>query len=223
MDELSNITWLGHASFFLTDKASGNKIYYIDPFDLRQQSLEKGDIIFITHAHQDHCSPDDVQKLLKPDSVVVAPIDCLESLGIPEPNHSPVSPNQSYTVKGVSFLTIAAYNVHKNRLHAHPKANNWVGYILTIDGKKIYHAGDTDFTPEMKTLKDMHLDVAMLPMGGTFTMDVTEMAEAANYIAAKVTVPMHYKRLLGNTYKEAEATLQRLVTNSKVVILDELS
>lgn len=222
MNEINNIVWLGHASFFFTDKESGNRIYYVDPFDLRQTNLEKGDLIFITHAHYDHLSFEDVKKIIKSESIVIAPIDCLEKMNIDEYQTYPVSPNQTYSVKGFSFLTIPAYNTHPEKQSFHPKANNWVGYIFTLNGKKIYHAGDTDFTPEMKTLKEMNLDITMLPIGGTYTMDVEEAAQAANAIAAKITIPMHYKRLLKENSQEAEEQLKNLVTNSQVVVLEEL-
>ncbi len=222
MEQLDDITWFGHASFCFTDKSSSNTIYYIDPFDLPKKPLEKADLIFITHAHSDHFSPPDLQVILKDETVIIAPVDILEKLELPQNQKVAVSPNQAYEVKGFSFITIAAYNNHPARLQAHPKENNWVGYIFIINDKKIYHAGDTDFIPEMNTLTNMHLDIALLPIGGKFTMDVNEAAQAANVIAAKITVPMHYKRLLGDSYKKAEETLKKEVTNSKVVILKEL-
>lgn len=222
MDAPPDITWLGHASFVFTDNESGNRIYYVDPFDLQQKTLEKADIIFITHAHYDHCSADDVQKLLKDDSVVIAPPDCLSVLQIDAEKQFPVTPNSSFTIKNFSFQTIPAYNTNPKRLSFHPKENNWIGYIFLLNGKKVYHAGDTDFIPEMRALKNLHLDVAMLPMGGTYTMDVNDMIQAANAIEAKITIPMHYKRLLGDAYKETEEKLKRGVTNSKIVILQEL-
>lgn len=213
---MENLEWFGHASFQFTDQ-NGNKIYYVDPFDLKSKELEPADLIFITHAHYDHCSFDDVKKILKDDSIIVAPPDCLEKIGV-QNQKQPVEPNKSYEVKGFKFSTIPAYNIDKNY---HPKENNWVGYIFEFNGKKIYHAGDTDFIPEMNNLKNLNLDLAMLPIGGTYTMDVDEAIEAANAIGAKTTIPMHYKRLLGELYKEAEEKFKTGVTNSKVLILEE--
>lgn len=222
MENLENITWLGHASFFFTDEKSGKRIYYVDPFDLHQQNLPQADLIFITHAHYDHCSSEDIKKIMNNATIVIAPQSCFDVLKLPVQQMHAVEPNKSYTVKDFYFQTIPAYNVHPQRLQAHPRENNWVGYIFTLNGKKIYHAGDTDFTPEMKSLDKLEIDVAMMPMGGKFTMDVEEMIEAANTIAAKITIPMHYKRLLGEHYKGAEEKLKKGVTNSKVVILEEL-
>ena len=219
---MDDVTWLGHASFFFVDKQSGNCIYYIDPFDLKQQSLKPADLIFITHAHYDHCSSDDIKKIMKDTTMVIAPRSCLDTLELPTEQMYTVEPNNSYTVKEFSFHTIPAYNIHPQRLQAHPRKNNWVGYIFTLNGKKIYHAGDTDFIPEMEKLKELNLDIAMMPMGGKFTMDVDDMIKAANTIAAKTTIPMHYKRLLGEGYKEAEDKLKAGVKNSEVIILKEL-
>lgn len=222
MDELSNINWLGHASFKIRDEVSGNLIYYIDPFDFKLSEYDKADIIFITHDHFDHCSRDDVGKIFKQTTVIVAPQNCFPNLELPveEYHEFEVVPNKNYEVRRVKFRTVPAYNIHPQRLQAHPRANNWVGYILNVSGQTIYHAGDTDFIPEMKSLGK--IDIAMLPMGGKYTMDVGEAIQAANAIAAKITIPMHYKRLLGKKAQGAEEKLKAGVTKSKVVILPEV-
>jgi L-ascorbate metabolism protein UlaG (beta-lactamase superfamily) len=221
MYSLKDITWYGHASFLFVDH-NGNRMYYIDPFDLPKIPLKKADIIFITHAHPDHLSPNDIAPLLQEDTSVIAPIDCLEQLHLSENQQYPVLPHEEHIVKGIEFITLPAYNTHKERLNAHPKAKNWVGYVITLNGRKLYHAGDTDFIPEMETLHALHLDIAMLPIGGTYTMDIEEAAKAANTIAAKTTVPIHYKRLLGEAAKTAEETFKKLVTNSTVTLLEEV-
>jgi L-ascorbate metabolism protein UlaG (beta-lactamase superfamily) len=218
---MENISWFGHASFYFVDK-NNNKIYFIDPFQLSKRAKEKADIIFITHAHSDHFSPSDIEEIIKDDTVVVATADVLEKIGIEDERKISVVPNKDYDIKGFHFSTIPAYNNHPEKLNFHPKSNNWVGYIFELNGKKIYHAGDTDFTQEMKSLKDLILDIAMLPVGGTYTMDVTEAAQAANAICAKITIPMHYRNLLGEKAKDAEQKFKSLVTNSNVVILEEL-
>ncbi|MEK7558826.1 MAG: MBL fold metallo-hydrolase [Patescibacteria group bacterium] len=219
---MDGINWLGHASFFFEDK-SGNKIYFVDPFELGDKKLEKADLIFITHAHYDHFSQEDIDKITKDETVIIAPPDILEKISIENSRKIKVEPNKDYETKGFKFSTIPAYNHRPGREEKHPRRNNWVGYIFELNNKKVYHAGDTDFTDEMRKLKDLNLDVAMMPMGGNFTMDVDEMIEAANYIVAKVTIPIHYKKLLGENYKEAEEKLKSAVTNSKVLILTEFS
>lgn len=223
MENLENIRWFGHASFAITDSLNGNRIYFIDPFELPNLGSERADLVFVTHAHYDHLSEGDINHILKPDTTVIATPDSLATLKIPNEQKFEVSPNNSYDVKGTKFETTPAYNVKPERLNAHPKENNWVGYVLFVNNQKIYHAGDTDFIPEMRGLASKTLDIAMLPMGGTYTMEVDEMIEAANEIKAKITIPMHYRRLLGGKYKEAEEKLKQGVTNSKVVILEEVS
>jgi len=220
---VDNIRWFGHASFAITDSVNGNRIYFIDPFELPSSNSDKADLIFVTHAHYDHLSEGDINHILKPETSVIATPDSLATLKIPNEQKFEVAPSNSYDVKGTKFETIPAYNVREDRLNYHPKSNNWVGYILFVNNQKIYHAGDTDFIPEMQNLASKSLDIAMLPMGGTYTMDVYEMIEAANAIKAKITIPMHYRRFLGDKYKEAEEKLKAGVTNSKVVILEELS
>lgn len=221
---MENIRWFGHASFVITDTVSGNRIYYIDPYELPTGSnLKKADLVFVTHAHQDHLSEGDIDHILKPETTVIATPDSLATLKIPDEQKFPVASNKDYSIKGTKFETIPAYNANPERLNAHPKSNNWVGYILSVNNQKIYHAGDTDFIPEMKDLVAENIDIAMLPMGGTYTMDVSEAIEAANSIKAKITIPMHYRRLLGDKYKEAEEKLKHGVTSSKVVILEEVS
>lgn len=218
---MENITWYGHASFSFVDN-NGQRIYYVDPFSLPALSLPKGDLIFITHAHPDHFSPADLAKIIKDDTVIIAPPDILSKIERNETLKIKVEPNKSYAIKGFKFQTIPAYNSNPAKLYFHPKANHWVGYIFELNGKKIYHAGDTDFIEEMKSLKDMKLDVAMLPMDGHYTMTVEEAAQAANAIAAKQTVPMHYRRQNPQNYQELEEKFKKLVKNSEVVVIEEL-
>lgn len=212
------IKWFGHASFAITDLINKNRIYFLDPFDLKS-AKEKADIIFITHVHYDHCSPEDIKKILKESTVIVSVPGPVDGMGLKNAIvHA--EPNKEYNVSGVRVKTVPAYNVKPERLRFHPKENRWVGYIIFVNGKSIYHAGDTDFIPEMKDLASEKLTVAMLPIGGTYTMDVDEAVEAANAIKAEITVPMHYKRLQGDKFKDAEDRFKAGVKG--VLILDDL-
>lgn len=217
------IKWFGHASFCFVDKTSGNRVYYVDPFDLGEKEIEPADLVFITHAHHDHFSPDDLEMITHDETTVVAPPELLLQIDRSDSLKQGVMPNNSYDVKGFKFSTIPAYNIRPERLSFHPKENNWVGYIFEINSQKVYHAGDTDFIPEMKDLKNQDLDIVLLPIGGTYTMDVAEAIEAANAISAKTTIPMHYRSLLKERFKEAEEKFKSGVTNSKVVILEEVN
>lgn len=217
---LDSIKWFGHASFMFADKVSGNRIYYVDPFEFKGAGKEKADIIFITHAHYDHCDSDSVKKIMKPTTIIVVPGGCKEKLGV-KAEFVDAVPNREYDVNGFKFRTVPSYNVKPDRLQYHPKGNSWVGYVFQLNNQTVYHAGDTDFIPEMKQIGK--INVAMLPIGGTYTMDADEAIVAANTIAADITVPMHYRRLLGDAYKSAEEKLKVGVKNSKVVILEQVA
>lgn len=125
------------------------------------------------------------------------------------------SPGKDFPLGEMKVRTIPAYNIKPERVEYHPKANSWVGYILNINGKIVYHAGDTDFIPEMRQLKG--IDLALLPIGGTFTMDVDEAVEAANTIKARVTAPIHYRRLLGDKAEEAEERFKKGVKGETII------
>ena len=215
---LDEITWFGHASFLIHDKLNNKNIYYLDPFDLKEKPTEPADIIFITHAHYDHFSPKDMQKILNDDTLVVAVNGC-ESLQLPQERFLMTEPNKEFELKGIKIKTVPAYNIKPERLQFHPKTNKWVGYILEVNNTKIYHAGDTDFIPEMRNFPKF--DVALLPIGGTYVMDVDEAIQAANTIKAEVTVPMHYRALIKD-YEEAEKKFKAGVKGN-VAILDEVA
>ncbi len=198
------IEWLGHASFKISDKL----VIYIDPYVLPAEP-EKADLIFVTHEHYDHCAVDNIKKLVKEDTQVVITEDCIAKLsGL---KTFPVVPGKSYEIKGIKFETVPAYNLNKA---FHTKASNWVGYIIEIDGVRIYHAGDTDFIPEMKELK---VDIALMPVGGTYTMNAEEAAEAVNSFKPKVAIPMHYGKIVGS--KADAEKFKELVKEAEVVIL----
>ncbi|MEM5869642.1 MAG: MBL fold metallo-hydrolase [Candidatus Aenigmatarchaeota archaeon] len=202
--EKLKIKWLGHASFKISNKLT----IYIDPFQVTEK--DKADLIFITHEHYDHCSVDDIRKLVKEDTVAVITEDCIAKLR--NFKTFPVLPGKSYEVKGIKFSTVPAYNLSKA---FHTRASNWVGYVIEIEGVRIYHAGDTDFVPEMKELKA--IDIALLPVGGTYTMNAEEAAKAVNSFKPKVAVPMHYGKIVGSE-RDAER-FKELVKEARVEIL----
>jgi L-ascorbate metabolism protein UlaG (beta-lactamase superfamily) len=190
MDMLEKMEWLGHDTFKIE---SGGKVIYTDPFKL-SGGLPKADLILITHEHHDHCSPEDVAKIVKKETVIVSPGDCDGGL---TGNVRKVKPGDKLTEQGVAIETVAAYNTNKV---FHPKTNAWVGYIFTVEGTRIYIAGDTDHIPEMK---DYRCDIALLPVSGTYVMTAEEAVKAADDIKPKVAVPMHYASIVGSE-KDAE-------------------
>ena len=186
---LENIEVLYHSSI----KINKGVIIYFDPFKIDKE-YHDADIIFITHSHYDHYSEEDILKVRKESTHVVAPVDLLENLltlGFTKESITTVKPNENYNVNGLTFKTIPAYNTNKS---FHPKSNNWVGYLLTLNDTIYYIAGDTDITEENKQVK---CDVAFVPIGGTYTMDYKEAAELINEIKPKIAVPTHYAAIVG--------------------------
>ncbi len=178
------IRFLGHASFIIEDE---QKIA-IDPFDLKIK--ETVDFVFITHSHYDHCSPEDVAKILGQNTIIIAPEDCREKLTGIGKKIVTVSPNNSYDTE-IKFKTVPAYNLSKP---FHPRANNWVGYIIYLT-ESVYHPGDTDLIPEMK---EVQTDYFLVPIGGTYTMSPEEGVQAVNTVSCKYAIPMHYGKIVGS-------------------------
>jgi len=186
-----SIAWLGHATFKID---IDGRILYIDPWKV-EAAAGDGDIVLVSHSHYDHYSQEDIRKVASEDAVLVASSDVViaEGAGISlEPGKSTVQ--QDITIEG-----IPAYNIGKE---FHPRGNNWLGFIIQAGGKRIYYAGDTDVTNEMKNLKD--IDCALLPVGGTYTMDAVEAAEAASAFRPGTAVPYHWGDIIGSG-KDAEA------------------
>ncbi len=170
-----------------------NKTIYIDPFKIDKE-YNDADYIFITHSHYDHLSIEDIKKVYKDNTKYIIPvneIDKLSELKIDEHNILGVLPNEEYMIDDIKFSTVPSYNINKDY---HKKEYNWVGYLLYLD--YIYYiAGDTDLIDEIKNIK---CDIAMVPIGGTYTMDPVEAAKLINTIKPKVTVPIHYGTITGD-------------------------
>ena len=188
-------------------KIKGSKTIYIDPYKIEEE-YKDADYIFSTHSHYDHFSEEDIKKIIKPETkIIVVESSKEETLKLTE-NVYVVEPEKEYEIDELSFCTKYAYNVDKQ---FHPRENNWVGFIINLDGEKYYIAGDTDNIPE---LQDVECDVAFLPVGGTYTMNYEEAANLANVIKAKTVVPTHYGVLVG---KEEDAIKFKELVKSKNV------
>ena len=201
---VKNITWLGHDTFRV---AAGGKVIYFDPYDLK--SAVPADLIFITHDHYDHCVPDDVIKLLKADTVIVTDAACAKKL---KGTVKTVRPGDRITAGGIAVEAVPAYNTDKK---FHPKADGKLGFVITVEGVRIYHAGDTDKIPEMKKLK---ADIALLPVSGTYVMTAAQAVEAALVLKPAVAIPMHYGAIVGSE-DDAKKFAEGLKGKIEVVVL----
>ncbi|KYH42549.1 MAG: conserved hypothetical protein, metallo-beta-lactamase superfamily [Candidatus Bathyarchaeota archaeon B26-1] len=201
------IRWLGHASFMIK---SGEKVIYMDPYE--GDYMEKADLILVSHSHYDHCDASKIRRARKEGTVIIAPPECASKIE----GAKPIKPGEKATVDNIVVEAVPAYNYKRFRAPGtpfHPKGFG-VGYVITVEGRRIYHAGDTDFIPEMKELKD--IDLALLPIGGTYTMDSPEAAEAARAINPKAVIPMHY---FGADPEEFRRLLESTSPDIKIVIL----
>lgn len=207
------ITWLGHDGFKLKKDAT----VYIDPYKLAG-TPEPGDLVLVTHEHFDHLSPDDLKKVVGPATTIVT-LSAAESAaaGLHPKAVRVVHPGDRLEVGGVQIEVLPAYNVNKFRAPGqpfHPQQDGKLGFILGIGGIRIYHAGDTDQIPEMARAKGV--DVALLPVSGTYVMTAQEAVEACRAIAPKVAIPMHYGAIVGST---ADAEFFRSRAGCRVEVL----
>ncbi len=189
---IDNISLIAQNAIRIMNKEG--KVIYFDPFKINGKFKNDADVIFITHSHFDHFSPEDIMQIKKDSTVVVAPKDLQNDIERLEIEHYLiVSPNEINELNGMSFSTIPAYNTNKN---FHKKEYDWVGYIVDIDGKKVYVAGDTDDTPEARSVK---CDVALVPIGGTYTMNAEEAVELIkNMKPSEMAIPTHYQTIVGS-------------------------
>lgn len=199
------IKYLAHACFQIRAE---DKIVYVDLEEYGKAS-EMADLILVTHSHTDHCDPFKISKLRKADTIVIAPSECVSKIG---ENVKTLKPGEEMTIDGIKVRAVDAYNYKRFRSPGnpfHPKGLG-VGYLITVEGKTIYHAGDTDFIPEMREFG--RVDVALLPTGDTYTMDNAEAALAAEAISPKTVIPMHR----WNT--DPEEFKKKVEANSKVKV-----
>ena len=193
-------------------KITENVIVYVDPFKINKE-YHDADYVFFTHSHYDHFSPEDIEKVKKESTVFIVTEDLKEKAeGLyGKENILVVKPNENYHVSDFDFKTTYAYNVNKA---FHPKENKWVGYLIQINNKTYYIAGDTD---NIEEIQDIECDEAFIPIGGTYTMNYKEAAELANAIKAKVVIPTHYGSIVGD--KEDAIKFKELVEGKEVKIL----
>jgi len=201
------ITWLGHASVRI---AQADMVIYVDPLDL-QTSPHDATLILVSHDHSDHYSPGDISKVSGAATQFIAAVSVVQKYG----RGQAIAPGEAITLLGVRVVGVASYNINKTN---HLKANNWLGFIVELGSKRIYVAGDTDLTPEMKALTD--IDVAFLPAGGTYTMTAAEAADATKYFLPALAIPYHWGRSVG-TLADAQLFARNAACNAKVMTKGE--
>ncbi|MCU0822930.1 MAG: MBL fold metallo-hydrolase [Spirochaetes bacterium] len=197
--------WITHSCVMI--HSSLDKVIYFDPYQLPKKN-EKSNIILISHDHFDHCSMPDIQKIADEKTTVVIPSTCSIKGKF---NVVKLKDKESTLIDGIRIEAVPAYTVNIN---THPRMNRWLGYVVTVDGRRIYHAGDTDKIPEMELLED--IDIACVPVGGNYTMGMEEAAESIRLINPKIVVPIH------NWEKPLEPfvdMVKKLCPNVKVEIL----
>ena len=204
-EAVKKIHWLGHDAI----RIDGSVVILFDPFQI--SVTKPADLILITHDHFDHNSPEDVAKIQKKDSVIVTDADSAKKLG---GDIKVVAPGDTVTVKGIEIQVGPAYNTNKE---FHPKEAGMLSFIVTLDGVRYYHAGDTDLIPEMKQLD---VDIAFLPVSGTYVMTADEAVQAAKAIMPKIAIPMHYGAIVGSE-EDAKKFKKTLEGQVEVVILQK--
>ncbi len=187
----TTLQWLGHASFKICHE---DTVIYIDPWKIKD-SPGDATLVLVSHSHYDHYSPKDIAKVSGANTKLVASAD----VAAKEKAGETITPGSRIELGSVRVSGVAAYNPGKQ---FHPKSNNWVGFVIEVGSKRIYYAGDTDLTDEMKSLKE--IDVALLPVGGTYTMNAADAAEATKHIKPKRAIPYHWGEIVGGR-ADAEA------------------
>lgn len=193
-------------------RIAADKVIYFDPFHISDEPHD-ADIIFITHEHYDHFSPDDISKAAKSDTIFAAPESMAEALkkaAIPNEKITLLKPGDSASICGIATEAVPAYN---NIKPFHPKKNGWLGYVVTVGGTRIYVCGDTDDTADARAVK---CDIVCVPIGGTFTMNAKKAAELVNAVSPKIAVPIHYGTIVGKTSDADE--FERYVDDSVMIV-----
>jgi L-ascorbate metabolism protein UlaG (beta-lactamase superfamily) len=197
------ISWLKHAAFKI--ETEDKKIVYLDPYQI-SKSEEKADIIICSHEHGDHFDEKSIKNIWKESTVLLGPKSISPKLM--KFNGRGLEFYNPFQLGKIKIELVPAYNIKRTRPNTnetfHPINRKWAGSVLEIEGKKIYHAGDSERIPEMKELASKGIYIAMLPCGGTYTMDIEESTDAALDINPKIVIPMHnwdkeleeYKKIL---------------------------
>lgn len=207
------IKWHGHDTFVLSH---GGLTVCIDPY--RMDKKIQADLVLISHNHFDHLSEEDLSKVTSDKTVIVAAKECLDQISAECKEVLGLAPGEEKTVNGVKVKAVRAYNIDKinpdTKKPFHPKEDNKIGFVITLNNSRFYHTGDSDLIPEMTDIKP---DVLFVPVSGTYVMTSGEAAQAVEKIKPKVAIPMHYGTIVGS--KDDAEALKKAVTSCQVQIL----
>ena len=188
---LSNITINKQSSI----RIAGSKILYFDAFQIEDEKHD-ADYIFVTHEHYDHFDPTSIAKVMQSDSIIIAPESMkkklLKELAVNESQCIFCLPKTIHELNQIWVETVPAYNKLKP---FHTKGSKWLGYIVKMDGISYYVAGDTDPNEDIKKVK---CDVALIPIGGYYTMDKKQAADLICGMKPNAVIPTHYGELVGS-------------------------
>jgi L-ascorbate metabolism protein UlaG (beta-lactamase superfamily) len=210
---IDSVAWLGHAGFRIEVRGA---TVYIDPYRVAADA-PKADLILVTHGHYDHFSPQDIELLSHDETWLVAPAPVAERAAGRVASIAPGEEIEIEHLHGIDVAAVAAYNTSKRDSDGrvfHPREAGWVGFDVGIRGERLYHSGDTDVIPEMDAV--VGVDVALLPVSGTYVMTAPEAVEAARRIQPGVAVPMHWGSHLG-TRADAEAFAERAPVDVRIL------
>jgi len=199
------ITWLGHDGF----RIDADKTIYFDPYQISGGPV--ADLILVSHEHFDHCSPEDIQKIQAPETIIVTEKDSAKKLA---GDIRVMKPGDILDLDDIKIEAVPSYNIDKD---FHPKKQGWLGFVVETEGVRVYHAGDADFIPEMK---DLEVDIAFLPVSGTYVMTAEQAVKAALAIRPKLAIPMHYGAIVGDV-EDAARFQKALLGKVDVRILEK--
>lgn len=186
-------------------EGAGGTVAYFDPFALTDaEAAHDADYVLITHAHYDHLSPEDYARVAGEKTVLVAPAGTgREVAGLDATETHLMGAGEKIELPGICVEAVGAYNVEPERLAMHPRENGWLGYVVTLDGEptRYYVSGDTDQNADNETVS---CDVALVPIGGTYTCDPRQAAAFVNALRPRAAVPTHYGSIVG-TYANFDA------------------
>ena len=191
-----------------------NKIIYFDPFKFEKDNHD-ADIIFITHNHYDHFDIESIEKVKNNNTIIVAPKSMEEV--IKEISFKDYIYLNPYDLVKLDDLTIKGIPAYNNEKTFHPRSNNWLGYLVSYNNITYYIAGDTDKTKDNELVK---CDIALIPIGGHFTMDYEEASELVKEINPKVVIPTHYGTIIGDI--DYGKKLINLLSNTNIKVVEKL-